>query len=574
MAALAALRGERIESAQDALERTLEHERRFWRSRIKDLRLDGARSSSLEEAVEPAVAALTLVQGVADEGRARDLLQHTRNPPGLPTDLFESLLGLLKTLYGGTESLRFLEPLQPDSLGEQLVAERLRRDSGWLSKVIVEASLEERMGVLVVLFRLAQRRPEAHRWLEGALRNHLEDLAEAAVLVTIATGDLMGKTLAEILRTHPSKDVAKLIMDLCNREEFQASIQLSEVALIATQNILDSIRATGDTSEQGQNERARVLNDLGERLSALGRLEEALQATQEAVGIFRQLAEERPDAFLPYLAMSLHNLSIKLSKLGRREEALWAAQQGVEIRRQLAERSPDALLPALATSLNSLGLRLSDFGRWEEALQATQEAATFYRVLAGQKPDAFLSAFSMSLHNLGKICSALGRREEALQATQGAVEIRRQLADQRPDVFLPDLAASLSNLGCILSDLGRREEALQATQEAVGIFRQLAGKRPATFLPDLASSLNNLSRDLGGLGRNEEALPVTEEAIRTLAPFFVRYPDGFFSLMLVIVRTYLDLMGEFGREPDKQLLSPIMALLSERFAPPDSTSSG
>jgi hypothetical protein len=44
------------------------------------------------------------------------------------------------------------------------------------------------------------------------------------------------------------------------------------------------------------------LNNLGAMLSNLGRREEALAATQEAVDIRRRLAQTRPDAFLPDLA--------------------------------------------------------------------------------------------------------------------------------------------------------------------------------------------------------------------------------------------------------------------------------
>ena len=64
------------------------------------------------------------------------------------------------------------------------------------------------------------------------------------------------------------------------------------------------------------------------RLSDLGRREEALAATQEAVDIYRRLAQTRPDAFLPDLAASLNNLGGHLSKLGRREEALAAIAGG------------------------------------------------------------------------------------------------------------------------------------------------------------------------------------------------------------------------------------------------------
>jgi hypothetical protein len=66
-------------------------------------------------------------------------------------------------------------------------------------------------------------------------------------------------------------------------------------------------------------------------LGALGRREEGLAAVEEAVGIRRRLAEARPDAFLPDLAMSLNNLSVRLGELGRREEGLAASEQAASI---------------------------------------------------------------------------------------------------------------------------------------------------------------------------------------------------------------------------------------------------
>lgn len=67
------------------------------------------------------------------------------------------------------------------------------------------------------------------------------------------------------------------------------------------------------------------------------------------------VAEARPDAFRPDLAMALNNLGAFLSALGRREEALEATREAVEIRRCLAEARPDAFLPDLARSLGVLG---------------------------------------------------------------------------------------------------------------------------------------------------------------------------------------------------------------------------
>ena len=71
------------------------------------------------------------------------------------------------------------------------------------------------------------------------------------------------------------------------------------------------------------------LNNQSACLADLGRREEALAAIEEAARIYRQLAQARPDAFLPDLARSLNNQSNRLSDLGRREEALAAIEEAV-----------------------------------------------------------------------------------------------------------------------------------------------------------------------------------------------------------------------------------------------------
>ncbi len=270
---------------------------------------------------------------------------------------------------------------------------------------------------------------------------------------------------------------------------------------------------------------AMSLNNLGERLSVLGRWEEALEASQEATDIGRRLAEGRPDAFLPDLARSLNNLGAMFSHLGRGEEALAATQEAVDIRRRLAEARPEAFLPDLAVSLSNLGDDLFNFGRREEALAAGQGAVDIQRRLAESRPDV-LPDLAMSLNNLGNMLAGLGRREEALAASREATDAQRRLADSRPDAFLPGLAASLSSLSVRLSDLCHFDEALAASQEAVDIERRLAESRPDA-LSNLAGSLNNLGVDLFNLGRREEALAVTQKAVDIRRRLAESTPDAF-----------------------------------------------
>ncbi len=74
------------------------------------------------------------------------------------------------------------------------------------------------------------------------------------------------------------------------------------------------------------------------------------------------LAAARPDAFIPDLAMSLNNLANMLSDLGRREEALKAAEEAVGLYRPLADARPDIFIPDLAGSLNTLANTLERSG--------------------------------------------------------------------------------------------------------------------------------------------------------------------------------------------------------------------
>jgi tetratricopeptide (TPR) repeat protein len=547
MAALAALQGEQIETAEDALEQTLAHERRFWRRQVEDL----------TEAMEAAVAAVTLVGGTTTSSQAQVLLARALQPFALQPREVRTVQGVLRDLYYGSGE-RYLDPLQPDILGEQLIAEALAKDDGLLGRMLDGATPEEGSSILTVLTRLAQRHSDQRRWIKAGLHGRLEQLGETALEVAISTGDPLGMELAAELAGSSSIDVVLRIQERCDEERYQLSVPLREVAHIATERGLALLRERRtDLDETQQIEYARLANNLGFRLHNLGQREDALNATREAVEIYRELVQLRPDAFRSKLAISLNNLGNALSGLGQREDALNATREAVEIYRELAQLRPDAFRPDLAMSLNNLGNMLSDLGRREDALDATREAVEIRRELAQLRPDAFRPDLASSLNNLGNKLSNLGRREDALDATREAVEIGRELAQLRPDAFRPDLATSLNNLGAMLRDLGRREDALEAIREAVEIRRELAQLRPDAFRPDLASSLNNLGAMLSDLGRREDAFQAAEEAVRVLSPFFLRFPAAFVSRMSILVRNYFAHAESAGEELDEDLLTPI-----------------
>jgi tetratricopeptide (TPR) repeat protein len=303
-----------------------------------------------------------------------------------------------------------------------------------------------------------------------------------------------------ILQDH---DRAVLFLDVAEKE---GTVFSAGFAVVISQQLL-AVEGLDD------DRRAGLLNNLSGFLGAMGRREDALKASQEAVTLFRQLADAHPEVSTSGLAASLHTLATSLFRLGRREDAFRASQEAVTLSRQLVETRPEAFTPGLALSLTTLANRLSDLGQCDNAHEAAQEAVTLSRQLAEACPEAFTDDLANSLNTLATSLSRLGRREDAREASQEAVTLYRQLAETRPDAFTPGLAQSLNNLANRLSDLGRHEDAREALQEAVTLRRQLASVRPEALTPHLAESLNNLAAALSHLGRHEDAHEVAREAV-------------------------------------------------------------
>ena len=213
--------------------------------------------------------------------------------------------------------------------------------------------------------------------------------------------------------------------------------------------------------------------------------------------------------------MSLNNLSDRRSAAGDRAGALTAIDEAVNLYRQLADANPAAFTPDLATSLNNLSNRRAAAGDRAGALTAIDEAVDLYRQLADANPAAFTPDLAMSLNNLSVQRSAAGDRAGALTAIEEAVNLYRQLADANPAAFTPDLATSLNNLSVQRSEAGDRAGALTAIEEAVNLRRQLADANPAAFTPDLAGSTRLLADLLaeGDLGDGLAAWSMSAEVI-------------------------------------------------------------
>jgi len=539
-------------------------------------RLDAiARDRALEAGVFAHMAAVLTLQGGAELDPALEMIEAEADALRSRTDP-RDLCAALRDAYAATNGGR-LPPILPDLIGEAFILEAFRPHTPkQQAEVIARARTRSEDATIAAVIHVVQdfAEDEGHpalRWLDALVGEcadlpalmRLADAFPQRTLVLRERAASLLATIAEHLRnlpvepddpTIPSQRATSLnnllnrLSDLGRREDALAAIEEA----VAIPRALSQARP-----DAFRPVLALSLNNLSTCLSDLGRREDALAAIEEAVAVYRALSQARPDAFRPDLAMSLNNLSNSLSDLGRREDALAAIEEAVAIRRALSQARPDAFRPDLALSLNNLSNSLSDLGRREDALAAIEEAVAIRRALSQARPDAFRPDLALSLNNLSNSLSDLGRREDALAAIEEAVAIRRALSQARPDAFRPVLALSLNNLSNRLSDLGRREDALAAIEEAVAAYHALSQARPDAFRPDLARSLSVAGDCLEAMDDLSSALKHDCESVALLTPDFTRWPQSFAELMGAICREYLRRCEKAGVEPDEALLAPV-----------------
>jgi tetratricopeptide (TPR) repeat protein len=111
----------------------------------------------------------------------------------------------------------------------------------------------------------------------------------------------------------------------------------------------------------------------------------------------------------------------------------------------------------------------------------------------------------------------------------------------------------------VLSDLGRREEALTVAEEAVRLYRALAAARPDAFRIDLARSLWVLGNLYGQSGQTDPAIETLAEGVGLLTPVFTAVPASVAGMMGGLAQSYLKQCEAAGREPDPELLGPVIA---------------
>ena len=448
--------------------------------------------------------------------------------------------------YPPTAAGTLLEPLLPDRLGEDFLADLLpdlheaaeRHGDAWA------ADLPEKLlapdgdgpepasrasGVLTVLVETGRRSEHVRRDHVFPLLRRTPRLALAADGATLVT--LAGYADAEVLQA-----LSAALPDGRN-------VDLDGGIAALTRRLTDFALA----SEPDAAARADLLDALAERMSNAGLFEEALAAGADAVETRRLLAAGGPGTHQPSLGYSLGNVGIDLWNLGRHEEACAAVRESVEIFRSLAAADPAAWEDDHAAQLSNLAGTLLGLARYEEALPPARQATEVYQRLSAARPGKYEVELGTCWRNAAVILSGLRRHTGALEAATEAVRVYRRLASAKPAAHDPDLAEALRSLGNRLASRSRHEEALTVTEEAVQIFERLSTANPDAFAVALARGLINLGNRHSDLGDHAGALATRERAAQILEELSEAGPEAHEPMLASVLNGIAAELQHLGR---------------------------
>jgi TIR domain len=451
--------------ARPPLQRILELERNYWRQAAATFGLASLSRRNLAEIM----TAVTLF-GASTEPEANALIASLRAFQGAPLGTIDACRDLLGTVLPGPAPLN---PLQPEQLGEDAVAEFLRSGASLSSSVPVVTDQQARQA-LITLGRCLSRHPDAGDGVAAFLAQQplrLLSLATTA-LAAVPQPELLAEPMLQSLDRVPEADLDALVTALPQR-----SGPLASFAVAVTERALTSarqVRADDLTT-------ARLSRLLATRLAYLEeRAADAAEAARAAVAQLTALADTSAETSAE-LAEAHAALALALDMDPAAGPAARDAGAAA-IKAYRALSTADRRDAGLATALNNQSIRLKRAGQNGSALALAVEASELTGRLNEKRPAGFRSLHADVEDTLSTLRELNDQPAEAERAGREALALRRTLAEARPDAYRPQLAGTLFNLGQILSRHGGNPVEVRALwAESFAVFDDLAARQPGRF---------------------------------------------------------------------------------------------
>ncbi|AUG76746.1 ATP-binding protein [Kitasatospora sp. MMS16-BH015] len=424
---------------------------------------------------------------------------------------------------------------------EQAVAALADALNGLSIRQVEAGELQQSVGTAVEAVEIARRLvaedPTVHLprlacGLNG-LSNQLAAMGEPrrALLAITEVVEIRGK----LVRLDPDAHLEDFLAAMVNLSVQRHANGDRTGAVQASHAVAELLRGLPDTG-RFRLMLATTLQNLCHQLADIGDPAAAVTAADECIGLFRALAAESPEAFLPQLAAALSNRVAVQQTAGDPGGALTTAVEAVALYRGLAADFPEAFQPLLAVVLSILAGQQAYNGDRVGAHRTGQEAADLFSVLAERAPGVFGPRLAGALTNLSHHQRDVGLQREALASAERAVDLRRELVRADP-AHLPELVSSLTALAASRTELGDLRGALSAEREAVESQRCLVAFDRAGHLVGLAGVVHNLALTLGRVGEQDQALNAAAEAVELQREVTDSNPVGGRATLAVLLNT-------------------------------------
>jgi hypothetical protein len=140
----------------------------------------------------------------------------------------------------------------------------------------------------------------------------------------------------------------------------------------------------------------------------------------------------------------------------------------------------------------------------------------------------------------------------------------RDLAARQPDAFQEGLARSVNSLANALAEARQYDRAVEADHEAVRHYRALAAQRPEAFAPSHHQCARGEEHYAAVMGDSAGSAAAAKEAIGSLRAVFLTDPGAFRSVMMNLLRAYVNSSDAAGVEVDMNLFGSVAPLLNLR----------
>jgi len=252
----------------------------------------------------------------------------------------------------------------------------------------------------------------------------------------------------------------------------------------------------------------------------------ALKEIEEALEIFRYLAEENPIEYLTYATMTLNDLANISFKVGENcynqknyNEAEKHYLRCLEITRELTKDNPTEYFPAIAIFQYSLGLIYTKINEYPKVFEAYEEALKIFRIHADDDPN-YSQYMTAILYNLGLLYSKNKEYSKVLEVLEEATKI-----NPNKDLYFFKWGEALANLAKLNNDASLYRTSIEKYKEAA----KINPNKDLYFL-----MWGNALADLAKFNNDEilyrESLKKYEEAIRINPEYYVAFNNWGFTL--------------------------------------------